>query len=29
VVVLFGTLSLVAQFLYWSRIVNGLNREQA
>ena len=29
VVVLFGTLSLVAQFLYWSRIVSGLNREQA
>ena len=29
VVVLFATLSLVAQFLYWSRIVNGLNREQA
>ena len=29
VVVLFGTLSLVAQFLYWSRIVSGLNQEQA
>jgi hypothetical protein len=23
------TLSLVAQFLYWSRIVSGLNQEQA
>ena len=26
VVVLFGMLSLVAQFVYWSRIVSGLNR---
>ncbi|MGA3166288.1 MAG: hypothetical protein ABSF14_09230 [Terriglobia bacterium] len=29
VVVLFGTLSLIAQFLYWSRMVRGLNQEQA
>jgi len=27
--VLFGTLSLVAQILFWSRIVRGLNLEQA
>jgi hypothetical protein len=27
VVVLFGMLSLVAQFVYWSRIVSGLNQE--
>ena len=27
VVVVFGTLSLVAQFVYWSRIVSGLNQE--
>src|SRR2546425_2130627 len=29
VVVLFGMLSLVAQFVYWSRIVSGLNQEHA
>ena len=29
VVVLFGMLSLVAQFVYWSRIVSGLNKEHA
>jgi len=29
VVVLFGVLSLVAQFVYWSRIVSGLNQEHA
>jgi hypothetical protein len=29
VVVLFGTLSLLAQFAYWSRIVSGLNQEHA
>ena len=29
VVVLFGMLSLVAQFAYWSRIVRGLNQEHA
>ena len=29
VVVLLGTLSLVAQFVYWSRIVSGLNQEHA
>jgi len=29
VVVLFGMLSLVAQLVYWSRIVNGLNQERA
>ena len=29
VVVLFGMLSLVAQFEYWSRIVRGLNQEHA
>jgi hypothetical protein len=29
VVVLFGMLSLVAQFVYWSRIVSGLNQEPA
>ena len=28
-VVLFGMLSLVAQFAYWSRIVSGLNQEHA
>ena len=28
-VVLFGMLSLVAQFVYWSRIVSGLNQEHA
>jgi hypothetical protein len=27
VVVLFGMLSLVAQLVYWSRIVSGLNQE--
>ena len=27
VVVLYGTLSLLAQFAYWSRIVSGLNQE--
>jgi hypothetical protein len=27
--VLFGMLSLVAQLLYWSRIVSGLNQEHA
>jgi hypothetical protein len=27
VVVLFGMLSLVGQFVYWSRIVSGLNQE--
>jgi hypothetical protein len=26
---LFGMLSLVAQFVYWSRIVSGLNQEHA
>jgi hypothetical protein len=29
VVVLFGILSLAAQFVYWSRIVSGLNQEHA
>jgi len=29
VVVLFGMLSLVAQFVYWSRIVSGHNQEHA
>jgi hypothetical protein len=29
VVVLFGMLSVVAQFVYWSRIVSGLNQEHA
>jgi hypothetical protein len=29
VVVLFGMLSLMAQFVYWSRIVSGLNQEHA
>jgi hypothetical protein len=29
VVMLFGMLSLVAQFVYWSRIVSGLNQEHA
>ena len=29
VVVLFGMLSLVAQFVYWSRIVSGINQEHA
>jgi len=29
VVVLFGMLSLAAQFVYWSRIVSGLNQEHA
>jgi hypothetical protein len=29
VVVLFGMLSLVAQFVYWSRIVSGFNQEHA
>jgi hypothetical protein len=29
VVVLFGILSLVAMFVYWSRIVSGLNQEHA
>jgi hypothetical protein len=29
VLVLFGILSLVAQFLSWSRIVSGLNQEHA
>jgi hypothetical protein len=29
VVVLFGMLSLVAQLVYWSRIVRGLNQEHA
>ena len=29
VVVLFGMLSLVAQFVYWSRMVSGLNQEHA
>ena len=29
VVVLFGMLSLVAQFVYWSRIVSGLNQKHA
>jgi hypothetical protein len=29
VVVLFGMLSLVAQFVYWSRIVSGLNQHHA
>ncbi|HMD87488.1 MAG TPA: hypothetical protein VKO18_22600, partial [Terriglobia bacterium] len=29
VAVLFGMLSLVAQFVYWSRIVSGLNQEHA
>ena len=29
VVVLFGMLSLVAQLVYWSRIVSGLNQEHA
>ena len=29
VVVLYGMLSLVAQFVYWSRIVSGLNQEHA
>jgi len=29
VVVLFGMLSLVALFVYWSRIVSGLNQEHA
>ncbi|HEU0048384.1 MAG TPA: hypothetical protein VFQ43_12360 [Nitrososphaera sp.] len=29
VVVLFGMLSLVAQFVYWSRIVSGRNQEHA
>ena len=28
-VVLFGMLSLVPQFVYWSRIVSGLNQEHA
>jgi len=28
-VVLFGILSLVAQFVYWSRIVTGLNQGHA
>ena len=28
-VVLFGMLTLVAQFVYWSRIVSGLNQEHA
>ena len=27
VVVMFGMLSLMAQFVYWSRIVSGLNQE--
>jgi hypothetical protein len=27
--VLFGMLSLVAQFVHWSRIVSGLNQEHA
>jgi hypothetical protein len=27
--VLFGMLSLVAQLVYWSRIVSGLNQEHA
>ena len=27
--VLFGMLSLVVQFVYWSRIVSGLNQEHA
>ena len=26
-VVLFGMLSLLARFVYWSRIVSGLNQE--
>jgi hypothetical protein len=29
VVVLFGMLSLVAQLVYWSRIVSGFNQEHA
>ncbi len=29
VVVLYGMLSLVAQFVYWSRIVGGFNQEHA
>ena len=29
VVILFGMLSLLAQFVYWSRIVSGLNQEHA
>jgi hypothetical protein len=29
VVVLFGMLSQVAQLVYWSRIVSGLNQEHA
>ena len=29
VVILFGMLSLVAQLVYWSRIVSGLNQEHA
>jgi hypothetical protein len=29
VVVLFGMLSLVAQLVYWSRIVRGFNQEHA
>jgi hypothetical protein len=29
VVVLFGMLRLAAQFVYWSRIVSGLNQEHA
>src|SRR5260370_36622364 len=29
VVVLYGMLSLVAQFVYWSRIVSGFNQEHA
>ena len=29
VVVLFGMLSLVAMFVYWSRIVSGLNQDHA
>ncbi len=29
VVVLYGMLSMVALFLYWSRIVSGLNQEHA
>jgi hypothetical protein len=29
VVVLFGMLSLAAQFVYWSRIVSGLNQEHS
>jgi hypothetical protein len=29
VVILFGMLSLVAQLVYWPRIVSGLNQEHA